>query len=62
MDARVFKLKHFVDADVAEMLVEAGLDTPRKIKAANDKDIEAIKGIGKAKKDKIRQRIPKHKK
>jgi DNA integrity scanning protein DisA with diadenylate cyclase activity len=61
MDARVAKLKHFVDKDVAELLVQAGLTTPRKIKAAKDKDIEAVKGIGRAKKDKIRERLPKHK-
>ena len=62
MDQRVQKLKHFVDKDVAEALVAAGLDTPRKIKAADDKDIEAVKGIGKAKRAEIRQRIPKVKK
>jgi ERCC4-type nuclease len=61
MDARVVKLKHYVDAGVAEALVTAGLDSPRKIKAADDKDIEKIKGIGKAKRDKIRKRIPKYK-
>ena len=59
MDMRVLKLSHFVDKDVAEKLVAAGLDTPRKIKAADDKEIEAIKGIGKATKDAIRGRIPK---
>jgi len=62
MNQRVQKLSHFVDKDVAEALVAAGLDTPRKIKAVDDKAIEAIKGIGKAKKDKIRERFPKSKK
>ena len=62
MDARVQKLSHFVDKDVAQALVEAGLDTPRKIKAADDKDIEAIKGIGPATRAQVRARIPKYKK
>ena len=62
MDRRVQKLKHFVDKDVAEALVAAGLTTPRQIKAADDQDIEAVKGIGKAKKAAIRAMIPKPKK
>jgi ERCC4-type nuclease len=62
MDARVRKMGNRVGMDLAQLLFDAGLDTPRKVKAADDKDLEAIKGIGKAKKDKIRERIPKFKK
>jgi hypothetical protein len=40
----------------AEALVKAGLDTPRKIKAASDKDLP--KGIGKTA---VRARFPKRK-
>jgi ERCC4-type nuclease len=43
----------------AEALVKAGLDTPRKIKAASDKEIEAVPGIGKAKRAELRERFPK---
>jgi hypothetical protein len=46
------------DRDLAALLVEAGLDTPRKIKAATDKQLIAIPGIGPAKKAKIRARFP----
>ena len=43
----------------AEALIKAGLDTPRKIKAASDKAIEAVPGIGKAKRAELRERFPK---
>ena len=56
------RMRGAVPMDVIERLVAAGLDSPRKIKAADDKAIEAIKGIGKATKDKIREHIPKFKK
>ena len=42
----------------AEALVKAGLDTPRKIKAATDKEIEAVPTIGKAKRAELRERFP----
>jgi len=42
----------------ASALVKAGLDTPRKIKAATDKAIEAVPGIGKAKRAELRERFP----
>ncbi len=61
MDKRVMKLSRIVGTEDAEALVAAGLDTPRKIKAADDKDIEAIKGIGKSKRAAIRKSIPKFK-
>ena len=59
MDARVEKLAHLgVDKVDAERLVNAGLDTPRKIKAATDKELEALPGIGKAKRAELRERFP----
>ncbi len=59
MDARVEKLARLsVDRADAERLVNAGLDTPRKIKAATDKQLEAVPGIGKAKRAELRERFP----
>ena len=51
-----------VSQEVIEALVAAGLDLRSKIKAADDKDLEAIKGIGKATRAKIRVACPKNKK
>lgn len=60
MDARVRKLGIVLqDREAAAALVAAGFDLPRKIEAADDKDLEAVKGIGKAKREKIRARVPK---
>jgi len=42
---------------VIERLVAAGLDTPRKIKAAKDADLKAIKGIGDATVAAVRGRL-----
>jgi len=51
MDARTQKLAHLLnDAELAQELVTAGLDTPRKIKATRKKDVE--KALGKEKADK----------
>ena len=61
MDKRVKKLAHYVGED-AEALVAAGLDTPRKIKAASDDEIEKIKGIGPAKRKAILERLNEGKK
>ena len=64
IDARVRRLQQRmgpgVSQEVIEALVAAGLDLRSKIKAADDKDLEAIKGIGTATKDKIRVGCPKN--
>ena len=63
MDKRVQKLavKFGGDLDLAEMLVQAGLDTPAKIKKATDKTITAIPDIGEATLKQIRAKVPKRK-
>jgi len=48
-----------VAPETAEALVNAGFDTPRKIKAATNKDLEAVKGIGAATVAGLRQTMPK---
>ena len=62
MDARVAKLKvklrGAVSVEDAQALVKAGLDSPRKIKAATDEQLEQVKGIGPSKLSKIRTRMP----
>ena len=58
MDQRVRKLNHRLqDADLAAKLVAAGLDTPRKIKAASNEAIEAIPTIGKTTRQAIQAAI-----
>jgi ERCC4-type nuclease len=47
-----------VDPETAEALVNAGFSTPRKIKAASNAQIEAVPGIGKAKREELRRTIP----
>ena len=47
------------DPELAALLVAAGFDNPAKIRKAADKDLEAVKGIGKAAREKIRERLPK---
>lgn len=59
MDGRVRKLAHKLDAKLVEKLVEAGLGTPRKIKAAEDKDIKAVPGVGQSGVDEMRAAFPK---
>lgn len=46
------------DEELARALVAAGLDTPAKIKAASDQRLLAVKGVGPATKQKIRERFP----
>lgn len=59
MDARIEKLARLgIDRTDAGTLVNGGLDTPAKIKAATDQQIEALPGIGKAKVKKLRERFP----
>ena len=59
MNGKVLKLGLKIrDMDLAEKLVLAGFDNPAKIRKAADKDLEAVPGIGKASKDKIRKRLP----
>ena len=58
MDAQIRKLGLVLDdPDLATKLVDAGLDTPRKIKAATDHDIEAIKDIGPATRQSLRDKL-----
>lgn len=53
MDARTQKLAiKLKDRELAEALVNAGLDNPAKIRQAKDKDLEII--VGKAKVAKLR--------
>lgn len=58
MDGRVKKLKMLGVAD-AESLVAAGLDTPRKIKHATDDALLAVRGVGPAKLQTLRDRFAK---
>jgi len=46
------------DEDLALELVAAGFDSPAKVKAATDKELEGIPGIGKATVKRIRERFP----
>lgn len=57
MNKQVEKLRHFFDASIAQKLVDAGLETPRKIKAAKDADLKAIKGVGDATVAAVRGRL-----
>lgn len=58
MDQRITKLNHRLDdLPLATALVNAGLTTPRKIKAASDKALGAIPTIGDATVQAIRQKI-----
>lgn len=45
------------DAELAALLVAAGLDNPRKIKDASDETLEVV--LGKAGKDEVRGKIAK---
>jgi len=57
-DIRVVKLnKRLQDKALAEKLVAAGLTTPRDIKAASNKALKAIRGIGDGTVAVIRDRI-----
>ena len=62
MDIRVRKLRMFLDGHGSESditaLVEAGFDTPRRIKAASDEQLLAIPGIGQGKLAALREKCP----
>ncbi len=45
------------DEALAQKLIEAGLDTPRKIRDAKNSDLE--KAVGRSGKDKVRAKLPK---
>ena len=58
MDARASKLIRLgVDSEDAEALVVAGFDRPSKIRAAKVKDLEAVPGIGEAKRKALQERF-----
>ena len=57
MDKRVMKLRKWFDKADAEALVEAGVDTPRKIRAANQSAVEKAKGIGSVKAKAIKEKF-----
>ena len=46
------------DSELASALVTGGFDNPAKIRAATDRELRAIRGIGKASVDKIREKLP----
>ena len=57
------KLGHKLqDEELAALLMAAGFDTPRKIRDAKDSDLKAVKGVGQASLNKIREKLPKDKK
>jgi len=58
MDARTRRLiKHYkLNSAVAQALIDAGLTTPRLIKAASDEELRNVEGIGQATLDDIRDR------
>ena len=62
MDIRVRKLRAFLDGHGSESdiiaLVDAGFDTPRRIKSASDEQLLAVPGIGQGKLAAIRERCP----
>ena len=56
MDARVRKLAaKGLDPEVAEALVAAGYDNPRKIKDATNKELEAV--VGRAARKAVREAL-----
>ena len=58
MDARVRKLVRLgVDFADAAALVAAGFDRPSKIRTAKAKDLEAVPGIGEAKRKALQERF-----
>ena len=58
MDARVQKLAiKLGDSELAETLVEAGFDSPAKVRKAKDADLKKIKGIGDATVGKLRKAL-----
>jgi hypothetical protein len=62
MDVQTAKLaKKLRDAELAAALVAAGFRNPASIRGAKDSELEAISGVGKVTKDKIRDKLPKRK-
>jgi len=62
MDPRTEKLAIKVrDANIALLLVQAGYDSPAKIRAASDKDLKAVPGVGQVGVKRIREKLPKRK-
>ena len=60
MDAKARKLAiKLCDRELAQKLVDAGFDTPAKIKRASDKALKAIPGLGDKTLEGIRERCPK---
>jgi len=60
MDARGLKLAMKLgDPELAEKLVRAGFDNPAKLRAASDKQLKAVPGVGQASLDKIRKKFKK---
>ena len=51
-DARVLRIERRVHGCIARVLIEqlvvGGFDSPRKIKAASDNELKAVRGIGAA--------------
>jgi len=62
IDARAIRIQGrlgpAIGIELVERLVAAGFDTPRKIKAAKDADLKAIKGIGAATVAALRVQLP----
>jgi len=59
MDAQITRLAvHLEDEALAETLVKAGFVLSKQIKAATDKELLAIPGIGEATVRRIRERLP----
>jgi Fe-S cluster assembly scaffold protein SufB len=59
VDARVVTLvSRGIDATQAAALVTTGFDTPRKIRAAKDADLEKITGVGSSGLAALRARWP----
>jgi len=59
MNARVQKLAvKLRDRGLAAVLVDAGLDTPAKIRRATNGELEAIPGVGNITLERIRARVP----
>lgn len=51
------KLAHLIGKEDAVALIEIGIDTPRKIKAASEADLQRAKGIGKSKAKALKARF-----
>jgi len=58
MDAQKLKLAMKLrDPELAEKLVRAGFDNPAKLRAASDKQLKAVSGVGQSALDKIRKKF-----